>query len=72
MTDNKKYYFPTGGLPSQRDIMTQRAVFTEAYAVIQKVLCETLLQVFYRIGLKHELGFWRGRLVGFLRHSRNI
>jgi (S)-ureidoglycine aminohydrolase len=36
MTQNRKYYFPTGGLPSQRDIMTQRAVFTEAYAVIPK------------------------------------
>jgi (S)-ureidoglycine aminohydrolase len=36
MTQNRKYYFPTGGLPSQRDIMTQRAVFTDAYAVIPK------------------------------------
>ncbi|MDT2076411.1 MAG: (S)-ureidoglycine aminohydrolase, partial [Planktomarina sp.] len=32
----QKYYFPTGGLPSQQDTMTQRAVFTEAYAVIPK------------------------------------
>ena len=36
MTVDKKYYFPTGGLPSQKDTMTQRAVFTEAYAVIPK------------------------------------
>jgi (S)-ureidoglycine aminohydrolase len=36
MIEGKKYYFPTGGLPSQNDIMTQRAVFTEAYAVIPK------------------------------------
>jgi len=36
MTVDQKYYFPTGGLPSQQDTMTQRAVFTEAYAVIPK------------------------------------
>ena len=36
MTVDQKYYFPTGGLPSQQDIMTQRAVFTPAYAVIPK------------------------------------
>ncbi|MCB1408863.1 MAG: (S)-ureidoglycine aminohydrolase [Rhodobacteraceae bacterium] len=31
-----QYYAPTGGLPSQTDLMTQRAVFTEAYAVIPR------------------------------------
>ena len=36
MSVDQKYYFPTGGLPSQKDMMTQRAVFTEAYAVIPK------------------------------------
>ena len=36
MSVNQKYYFPTGGLPSQKDMMTQRAVFTAAYAVIPK------------------------------------
>lgn len=36
MSVNQKYYFPTGGLPSQKDMMTQRAVFTEAYAVIPR------------------------------------
>ncbi len=30
------YYAPTGGLPPQTALMTQRAVFTEAYAVIPK------------------------------------
>ena len=34
MSVDQKYYFPTGGLPSQKDMMTQRAVFTAAYAVI--------------------------------------
>ncbi len=31
-----KYYVPTGGLPPQRQIMTDRAVFKDAYAVIPK------------------------------------
>ena len=36
MAVDQKYYFPTGGLPGQKDMMTQRAVFTEAYAVLPK------------------------------------
>ena len=36
MAVDQKYYFPTGGLPGQKDMMTQRAVFTQAYAVIPK------------------------------------
>ncbi len=31
-----KYYVPTGGLPAQSQIMTDRAVFKDAYAVIPK------------------------------------
>ena len=30
------YYAPTGGLPPQTALMTQRAVFTEAYAFIPR------------------------------------
>ena len=33
---NRTYYAPHGGLPRQTDLMTDRAVFTEAYAVIPK------------------------------------
>jgi (S)-ureidoglycine aminohydrolase len=32
----RTYYAPKGGLPAQTDLMTDRAVFTEAYAVIPK------------------------------------
>ena len=32
----RTYFAPKGGLPSQTDLMTGRAVFTEAYAVIPK------------------------------------
>ncbi|MGB0959838.1 MAG: bifunctional allantoicase/(S)-ureidoglycine aminohydrolase [Halocynthiibacter sp.] len=35
MTDSR-YYTPQGGLPPQSALMTQRAVFTESYAVIPK------------------------------------
>ncbi len=31
-----KYYVPTGGHPSQEQLLTDRAVFTEAYAVIPR------------------------------------
>ncbi len=30
------YYVPRGGLPPQRDLTTDRAVFTEAYAVLPR------------------------------------
>jgi (S)-ureidoglycine aminohydrolase len=33
---NSKYYAPTGGLPPQSQLMTGRAIFTDAYAVIPK------------------------------------
>ncbi len=33
---DKSYYSPEGGLPAQTDLMTGRAIFTEAYAVIPK------------------------------------
>ncbi|OBT81873.1 allantoin catabolism protein [Pseudogymnoascus sp. 03VT05] len=39
MANDKKlsaYYAPTGGLPPQTQILTDRAMFTEAYAVIPK------------------------------------
>ncbi|MCT7377748.1 bifunctional allantoicase/(S)-ureidoglycine aminohydrolase [Chelativorans salis] len=32
----RTYYAPTGGLPGQNELLTGRAVFTEAYAVIPK------------------------------------
>ncbi|SDD33682.1 (S)-ureidoglycine aminohydrolase [Paracoccus isoporae] len=35
MTD-RSYYAPTGGLPPQTQLLTDRATFTEAYAVIPK------------------------------------
>jgi (S)-ureidoglycine aminohydrolase len=33
---NSRYYAPTGGLPGQHELTTDRAVFTEAYAVLPR------------------------------------
>src|SRR3954447_20895412 len=46
------YNPPCGGLPAQTALMTGRAVFTEAYAVIPKgVMCDIVTSV---------LPFWEG------------
>ena len=38
-----RYYTPAGGLPDQKRLLTGRAVFTNAYAVVPKdVLCDTV------------------------------
>ena len=34
--NNRTYYAPTGGLPPQTQLLTDRAMFTEAYAIIPK------------------------------------
>ncbi len=36
MTDKHKYYSPQGGLPPQTQLLSDRAVLTEAYAIIPK------------------------------------
>ena len=36
MPESRSYYVPSGGLPGQAELLTGRAVFTEAYAVIPK------------------------------------
>ncbi len=46
------YYAPTGGHPGQEQIMTDRAVFTEAYAVIPKGVMRDIVTSF--------LPFWEG------------
>ena len=47
-----KYYAPTGGHPSQEQLLTDRAVFTEAYAVIPKGTMRDIVTSF--------LPFWEG------------
>jgi (S)-ureidoglycine aminohydrolase len=51
MTD-RSYYAPTGGLPPQTQLLTDRAVFTDAYAVIPKGTFSDIVTSF--------LPFWEG------------
>ena len=47
-----KYYAPTGGHPGQEQLLTDRAVFTEAYAVIPKGTMRDIVT--------SQLPFWEG------------
>ena len=47
----RTYYAPHGGLPKQTDLLTGRAVFTEAYAVIPKGVMRDIVT--------SSLPFWR-------------
>ena len=50
---DRSYYAPTGGLPPQTQLLTDRAVFTDAYAVIPKGVYSDIVTSF--------LPFWEGR-----------
>ena len=50
--DERKYYAAQGGLPAQTDLLTDRAVFTEAYAVIPKGTMRDIVT--------SALPFWKG------------
>lgn len=49
---DRSYYAPTGGLPGQDQLMTDRAMFTQAYAVIPKGTMRDIVTSF--------LPFWSG------------
>lgn len=49
---DRSYYAPTGGLPPQTQLLTDRAVFTEAYAVIPKGVMTDIVT--------SPLPFWTG------------
>ncbi len=52
MPPNHKYYSPSGGLPPQTQLLSDRAIFTEAYAIIPKrVLTDIVISY---------LPFWTG------------
>lgn len=52
MSTKSTYYAPTGGLPPQTQLLSDRAVFTEAYAIIPKrVLTDIVISY---------LPFWEG------------
>lgn len=49
---SRKYYAPIGGHPSQEQLLTDRAIFTDAYAVIPKGTMRDIVTSF--------LPFWEG------------
>lgn len=49
---SQSYYAPTGGLPPQTQLLTDRAIFTDAYAVIPKGTMRDIVTSF--------LPFWTG------------
>ena len=42
-----KYYAPTGGIPPQTDLLTGRAIFTTAYAVIPKGVMQDIVTSYF-------------------------
>ncbi len=43
MPEQRSYYAPSGGLPGQTELLTSRAMFTEAYAVIPKDVLQDIV-----------------------------
>lgn len=52
MSSRNKYYAPTGGLPPQTQLLSDRAIFTESYAIIPKRVLTDIVVSF--------LPFWQG------------
>ncbi len=66
------YYAPVGGLPPQTQITTDRAMFTEAYAVIPKGTFSDIVTSFLPFWKARGSGCCRGHCQVLQRHSRNI
>ena len=52
MSKKSTYYAPTGGLPPQTQLLSDRAIFTEAYAIIPKRVLTDIVTSY--------LPFWEG------------
>lgn len=62
---SRTYYAPTGGLPPQSDLISDRAVFTEAYAVIPKRQFSDIVSSFLPFWDKTRLWIIARPLSGF-------
>ncbi|WP_439104484.1 bifunctional allantoicase/(S)-ureidoglycine aminohydrolase [Celeribacter marinus] len=60
-----KYYAPTGGHPSQEQLLTDRAIFTDAYAVIPKGTMRDIVTSFLPFWDKTRLWVLSRPLSGF-------
>ena len=64
------YYVPRGGLPPQTALTTDRATFTEAYAVIPaRTLSDITASLPARLGRAPGCGCWPGRCAASPRRS---
>lgn len=61
----RSYYAPRGGLPPQSDLLTGRAAFTEAYAVIPKGVMQDIVTSFLPFWDKTRLWIIARPLSGF-------
>ena len=61
----RNYYAPKGGLPAQTELLTDRAVFTEAYAVIPKGVMRDIVASFLPFWDKTRLWVLSRPLSGF-------
>ncbi len=62
---SRNYYAPTGGLPPQTQLLTDRAMFTEAYAVIPKGTFSDIVTSFLPFWEKTRLWVIARPLSGF-------
>ncbi len=69
---SRNYYAPTGGLPPQTQLLTDRAMFTEAYAVIPKGTFSDIVTSFLPFWEKTRLWVIARPLSGFAETFRNI
>jgi (S)-ureidoglycine aminohydrolase len=67
---NRTYYAPHGGLPPQTALLTDRAVFTEAYAVIPKGVLRDITTSYLR-SEKARAWVFVASSSGFAELSRN-
>ncbi len=66
-----RYYAPTGGLPGQTELTTDRAVFTEAYAVLPRGTMRDIVTSALPFWEQTRLWVIAGRCRGSRRRSRS-
>lgn len=65
------YFVPRGGLPPQTDLTTDRAVFTESYAVLPRRTMSDITASLLPHWNGTRRGCWRGRCPDSRRRSRS-
>jgi glyoxylate utilization-related uncharacterized protein len=68
---HRLYYAPRGGLPAQAELLTDRAMFTEAYAVIPRRTMRDTSPATCRISSTRACGCWPGRCPASPKPSRS-